>query len=218
MGQRKQFIAPNKCYSSKYQAATTLLIPLTITSRSYATANSDFKPSLPDRFSFSVSRGKPKKGLTDCCKQERCELTIQTLPKLQDTTTSNFNLHCVSKKEKVFHSSSSTKAAQGRAFRVRTGSSSCPSPLGRGSPADPAPGATGARTGRLLQRHIAADKVNPVINTERRSSLRGVIHNSYCTSPILCTRRDCLKVGSGNIRRRNKKEVSLTELRTSYIG
>lgn len=33
MRERKQFIAPNKCCSSKYQAATTLLIPLAVTSR-----------------------------------------------------------------------------------------------------------------------------------------------------------------------------------------
>lgn len=75
MRERKQFIAPNKCYSSKYQAATTLLIPLTITFRSYATANNDFKLFLPTRFSFPVRRGKPKKGLTDCCKQEHCEFS-----------------------------------------------------------------------------------------------------------------------------------------------
>lgn len=37
MRERKQFIAPNKCYSSKYQAATTLFIPLTTPFRSYAT-------------------------------------------------------------------------------------------------------------------------------------------------------------------------------------
>lgn len=75
MRERKQFIVPNKCSISKYQAATTLLIPLAITFRFYATANSDFKLFLPARFSFSVRRGKPKKGLTDCCKQEPCKFS-----------------------------------------------------------------------------------------------------------------------------------------------
>lgn len=62
-------------------------------------------------------------------------------------------------------------------------------------------GVSDARAHRLLQQCITADKVNPVINMECRSRLRGVIHNSYCTSPIHCTRRDCLEVDSGSIRR-----------------
>lgn len=61
---------PNKGCSSKYQAATTLLIPFATTFRSYAAANSDFKLFLPARFGFSIRRGKTKKGLTNCCQQD----------------------------------------------------------------------------------------------------------------------------------------------------
>lgn len=80
----------------------------------------------------------------------------------------------------------------------------------------PALNAHGAQTHGTAARHHW-DKLNPVINMECRSRLRGVIHNSYCTSSFHCARKDCLEVDSGNSRRWNKKEVSLTQLRTSFI-
>lgn len=210
MRERKQFIVPNKCSISKYQAATTLLIPLAITFRFYATANSDFKLFLPARFSFSVRRGKPKKGLTDCCKQEPCKFS-QFRPCQSSRTPQQVILTSIAFKKKkkslpqqFLHQGCTKQSFPGS----RAGSTSQPSwaqhhlcPLGCGSPADPTPGASRARAHRLPQQCITADKVNPVINTECRSRLQGVIHNSYCTSPIHCTRRDCLEVDSGNIRR-----------------
>lgn len=63
MKERKQFIAPGKCYNSQYQAATALFIPLTITFRSCAVVNGHFDLSLPATFSISVRKGQTQKGM-----------------------------------------------------------------------------------------------------------------------------------------------------------
>lgn len=96
------------------------------------------------------------------------------LAKFQDSTTRNVKLYCILKNNKktrqtIFHSSFATKVAQSRSYwgqaRLRPG-------LGWAGCAQGGtlmPGAPGAQTGRLLQQHITADKINPVINMESRS-------------------------------------------------
>lgn len=105
MRERKQFIAPNKCYSTSIRQPP-LLLPLTLNFSFCTTANSDFKLFLlPDSASLWAGVNP---GWINWLLQAGVLQVLCFLAKFQDSTTRNVKLYCIFKNNKKPAKQSST--------------------------------------------------------------------------------------------------------------